>query len=468
MKPHTDIYNLFARSFTGKWGFETFQDAESQLFYFHFNDENGDAVLYSQGYASAKNRDGGLQSVTANLALEDRYELLGENKHHYFVLKAGNRQQVAHSRFFSSKKELEAARQMLLKAGPHPPVTERTETASTGRETPVLNEPTEPKPANAPRHRFRIDLYMEPRTARIEHVLSETHATMPLLSGEEITAFILANLPPDWRFAFQPYSRAAEEMAVHVGTPSSGSATAETLASLALQTSSKVAQLKARHLAQAATNDQLPDPLGEQQAGQLGVNTLIEQFLSDEQPVPTAVAPADENADEIRVFLRDSATPKPARQEPSQLDNFMTGNAHPVAPRQVRRSLLSPVDEFIFSKQSLQEFAERKNAVQPADSGFLRSAPSGPPVVIVETVTFEQHLGAGFPAGATGQAQAKAPKQVVSFDEFWNNATAKKQAEPIRQPNVGKAPAGQAIPAQGRVVREDVVAKFMFANSSPR
>ena len=46
----------------------------SKQHYFHFNDESGKALLFSQGYSSTKARDNGIRSVIRNASIPERFE----------------------------------------------------------------------------------------------------------------------------------------------------------------------------------------------------------------------------------------------------------------------------------------------------------------------------------------------------------------------------------------------------------
>lgn len=111
-----NIYNFAQVSASGAAGFETFRNPEEKLHYFHFNDENGNVALYSQGYSTAKSRDNGIHSVIKNSGIESRFEGLEENGRYFFILRAGNRQEIARSRSFSSAAERDRMMALLRRA----------------------------------------------------------------------------------------------------------------------------------------------------------------------------------------------------------------------------------------------------------------------------------------------------------------------------------------------------------------
>jgi uncharacterized protein YegP (UPF0339 family) len=108
----SDDYNLSQKSQSGKAGFESFK-GEDGRYYFHFNDETGVVMLYSQAYKKSAERDVGIKSIKKNAPIKARFELLQEGDKHYFVLRAGNKFAIGRSRFFKNKAEMEVQRLFL-------------------------------------------------------------------------------------------------------------------------------------------------------------------------------------------------------------------------------------------------------------------------------------------------------------------------------------------------------------------
>jgi uncharacterized protein YegP (UPF0339 family) len=108
----SDDYNLSQKSQSGKAGFESFK-GEDGRFYFHFNDQSGTALLFSQAYMKTAERDVGIKSVQKNAVIKARYETINEGDKHYFVLRAGNNFAIGRSRFFKNKTEMEAQKLFL-------------------------------------------------------------------------------------------------------------------------------------------------------------------------------------------------------------------------------------------------------------------------------------------------------------------------------------------------------------------
>jgi uncharacterized protein YegP (UPF0339 family) len=107
--PPVDKYNFTVLSKSEQAGFESFQQPADKHHYFHFNNASGKAILYSQGYGNVAGRDNGIRSVIKNAYIDARYQRGEENEKSYFILKAGNNQEIARSSFFDSAAEMEAA-----------------------------------------------------------------------------------------------------------------------------------------------------------------------------------------------------------------------------------------------------------------------------------------------------------------------------------------------------------------------
>ena len=108
----SDDYNLSQKSQSRKAGFESFK-GEDGRYYFHFNDQAGIALLFSQAYIKTAERDVGIKSVQKNAVIKARFETINEGDKHYFVLRAGNNFAIGRSRFFKTKAEMEAQKQFL-------------------------------------------------------------------------------------------------------------------------------------------------------------------------------------------------------------------------------------------------------------------------------------------------------------------------------------------------------------------
>ena len=90
-------------------GFDTFASENGSNFYFTLN-RGGNIVLISESYTSQSGRNNGVESVTKNLPIAERYQRkVHSNGKHYFNLLAGNNQQIATSVWFDSEGDMNAA-----------------------------------------------------------------------------------------------------------------------------------------------------------------------------------------------------------------------------------------------------------------------------------------------------------------------------------------------------------------------
>lgn len=85
-------------------GFEAISD--EGMYYFTCN-KNAKVIIISEGYTSTSARNRGMQSVAKNLMLATQYhfETLSENQF-YFILKAGNNQEIAKSKIFETEEAM--------------------------------------------------------------------------------------------------------------------------------------------------------------------------------------------------------------------------------------------------------------------------------------------------------------------------------------------------------------------------
>ena len=111
MNNKLDQYDFSTASQQGETGFEMFQGKTDGRLFFRFNDSAGKAILFSQGYTTAKGRENGMSSVQRNATEESRFDkiYLKDGKSFQFVLFAGNKQEIARSIVFDSEKKMLSA-----------------------------------------------------------------------------------------------------------------------------------------------------------------------------------------------------------------------------------------------------------------------------------------------------------------------------------------------------------------------
>lgn len=231
----SDAYNFTQLSRSGQSGFESLKGSDAR-YYFHFNDASGKALLFSQAYIREKDAENGIQSVIRNAVDEKRFiKQTNTEGGHFFILRAGNKQEIAQSRVFSSLAELEKAQAYLVKhltppaqkkrvpqtaSSERPLVAENLVPASIGTHTLLETENTDLKNKIAEletrvssllsavtggdtdiapaRQVFRIELYQSTKGGRllgkIHHVLSGEVLPFSGLDSQAIQHFIESKL----------------------------------------------------------------------------------------------------------------------------------------------------------------------------------------------------------------------------------------------------------------------------------
>lgn len=98
---------LPCEDYQGEDGFCKFT-LNNNEYYFSYRG-NGKTYLRSQRYQNEPGRDNGIDSIIRNSPLDERWfqEVTEDGKFHYYILKAGNRQEIARSCYYESKEEME-------------------------------------------------------------------------------------------------------------------------------------------------------------------------------------------------------------------------------------------------------------------------------------------------------------------------------------------------------------------------
>ena len=81
----------------------------SKNFYFQMLNDDGGIILESQAYQTKDARNSGVESVKNNIGNPDRYSRLTEGDKEYFILKAGNNQEIGRSIGYTDETALKAA-----------------------------------------------------------------------------------------------------------------------------------------------------------------------------------------------------------------------------------------------------------------------------------------------------------------------------------------------------------------------
>lgn len=88
---------LDCAAYKGGAGFHKFKNDANGEYYFAYNGDNSKTYLRSEGYTSESGRDNGIQSVIKNAPNDERWRAKNEDGKYFFVLRAGNNQEIARS-----------------------------------------------------------------------------------------------------------------------------------------------------------------------------------------------------------------------------------------------------------------------------------------------------------------------------------------------------------------------------------
>nr|MCU0347869.1 YegP family protein [Saprospiraceae bacterium] len=94
---------LACERYNGEPAFHRFFNGDDENWYFGYNDAAGKTLLRSEGYTTEKARDNGIESVTKNAPLEERWVTGNDGSEYYYALRAGNNQEIARSCYFADE-----------------------------------------------------------------------------------------------------------------------------------------------------------------------------------------------------------------------------------------------------------------------------------------------------------------------------------------------------------------------------
>lgn len=195
-------------------GFELVQNEENGFYYFRCNDIDGKPILQSKDYQIKNTAEDRLKSALRLAKLSKNYLRRKEGNKHYFILRSGNKQEVARSILFANERDLQRNIDYIKQvANSEKAVSKVTEEKVEEKKT-VINQEKEKvetkpgftkerdtgqQPTAKSRHSFRIDLYPRDEgdtySGRIEYLLSEESATFQGVDEEKIIHFIRQHLP---------------------------------------------------------------------------------------------------------------------------------------------------------------------------------------------------------------------------------------------------------------------------------
>lgn len=202
-----DNYDLNRHSKSGKTGFEVFRDKKSGRYYFHCNDESGKALLYSRGYQRRKSRDQGIESVKKNAILPKQIlEKKTKEGSPFFIIRAGNNQEIARSRPFNDETEMHSKRKWLTDFFLNrlsPSQNERKPEEKTNRnnrsDETATNTPEQPvaerQVADPPRYRFSLIYYPSSRAWVLKNTFSGESKHFKTLDAPNFLTYLRCAVP---------------------------------------------------------------------------------------------------------------------------------------------------------------------------------------------------------------------------------------------------------------------------------
>ena len=120
----TGIQSVTENSETSKGRFELKQSAGGQYF-FNLKASNGQIILSSEMYNSKNAAERGIESIKRNAADGARFERKsGANNQSYFILKAGNGEEIGKSENYTSEAAMENGISSVMKNAPNAEITE--------------------------------------------------------------------------------------------------------------------------------------------------------------------------------------------------------------------------------------------------------------------------------------------------------------------------------------------------------
>lgn len=184
-------------------GIETFFKEDGK-FYFHFNDPEGEALFFSRGYATAEDRDAGMEEMITLLAGEAHVDLKkSKNGRFFFTLKSEAQKEIGRSRLFATRKEMEKQLAALRLPNAETPVA-----GVSAAEKPVKPKPapveTPPAPETAApaeasekmtRYKFSVIYYPNSSAWVIKNDFTGASRQLGSCDGPQIADFLRAQLP---------------------------------------------------------------------------------------------------------------------------------------------------------------------------------------------------------------------------------------------------------------------------------
>jgi uncharacterized protein YegP (UPF0339 family) len=178
---------------------------EDEKYYFQFNDDDGEPLLFSKSYTSEKGCMNGVQAVIRAVESDASFEIKNtKNNKHFFVLKSGNHRTIGRSRTFDTLKELRAKMGLLQQIDENIPVHEMTDEVPLEEEqadTPKSeNREAAPDPQKSkesmPRYKFSLIYYPDSEIWSVRNDFSGKSVKLRELDNQKLESFLRSELPP--------------------------------------------------------------------------------------------------------------------------------------------------------------------------------------------------------------------------------------------------------------------------------
>ena len=102
-----ELYDFSRLSTSHTAGFELIDGGQTNKRFFHFNDKDGFALLYSRAFDGQTKRTKAIRSIIKNAANEDRFERVHQADNHFFIIKTSKGYEIARSRNFRNEAQME-------------------------------------------------------------------------------------------------------------------------------------------------------------------------------------------------------------------------------------------------------------------------------------------------------------------------------------------------------------------------
>lgn len=146
--------------------YRAFRTKKNDTYHFQFLTEDGIAVLNSQSYAEKNACFNGIKSVINNAGDEANYQLIEDGGKHYFIIKAGNNQEIGRSVAYDSVEAANRGIQLMIAEGP---TATNNNNTSKGKTPPAPSTTTEKKSTSSSTDDYKPLAYYESKISGIQN-----------------------------------------------------------------------------------------------------------------------------------------------------------------------------------------------------------------------------------------------------------------------------------------------------------